>query len=140
MADIFDKQKRSKIMGLIRGRNTKPEILVRKFLFANGLRFRLHNKNLAGSPDIVLKKFNTVVFINGCFWHGHQDCSIFKMPKTNKKFWNAKIQRNKERDKRTIDQLEAEGWNVLTVWECQLKTKVRLETLEKLIDNILNKY
>jgi DNA mismatch endonuclease, patch repair protein len=136
MADIFTKEKRSEIMGKIRGKHTKPELLVRKFLFSEGYRFRLHQKNLPGSPDIVLKKHNTVVIVNGCFWHGHKRCPIFKMPKTRVKFWTAKITRNRERDAKDRKALRKLGWKVITVWECRLKGTKTGKTLSSLLAGI----
>ena len=98
-------------MAAIRGKDTKPEILVRKFLFSKGLRYRLNNRKLPGSPDIVLKKYKTVIFVDGCFWHGHEGCKYFRLPKSNTPFWEAKITRNIERDKETTQALTALGWN-----------------------------
>src|ERR1700722_19158244 len=100
MADTVSKEKRSEIMSKIRGVNTKPEIMVRQYLFSKGFRYTLHNKSLAGRPDICLRKYNSLIFVNGCFWHGHTNCSVAHKPKTNKKFWNAKILSNINRDRR----------------------------------------
>jgi len=121
MADVHDKKTRSFNMSRIRGKDTKPEILVRKFLHSKGLRYRLHDKNIPGKPDLVLKKFNTVVFIHGCFWHGHENCKYFKLPETRKEWWKEKIEKNKERDLKNIKKLKEFGWNVIVIWECQLK-------------------
>ena len=138
MSDIFSKQKRSEIMSNISGKETKPEILVRKFLFANGFRFRKNDKRYPGKPDIVLPKYKTVIFVHGCFWHGH-NCPAGKLPETNKKFWSEKISRNIERDKRNKKELENLGWNVLTIWQCELKNKnIRNETMEKLTNTLYN--
>ncbi len=120
MTDIVDRATRSRMMSGIRGKNTRPEILVRKALHAQGFRFRLHDKTLPGKPDIVLKKHKTVVFVHGCFWHGH-DCKHFKWPKTRPDFWKGKIEGNKERDQKHQRQLEEMGWVVKVVWECELK-------------------
>lgn len=119
-------------MSAIKGRNTKPEILVRKFLFSRGFRYRLNHPRLPGHPDLVLRKYRTVIFVNGCFWHGHENCKYFRLPKTNIDFWSNKIKRNKERDKKEQCQLAAMGWHCITIWECQLKPKVRIQTLESL--------
>ena len=122
-------------MSRIRGKNTKPEILVRKGLHARGFRFRLHNKKLPGSPDIVLPKYGVAIMVNGCFWHGHKGCQYATKPKTNVEFWEAKIHRNRHRDEVTNAHLEALGWYVITVWECELRTgslwEDRLDALEK---------
>jgi DNA mismatch endonuclease (patch repair protein) len=120
MPDIFSKQKRSDIMSHISGKETKPEILVRKFLFAKGFRFRKNVKELPGKPDIVLPKYKTVIFIHGCFWHGHT-CKRGALPTTNSEFWKAKIGGNTERDKRNISELEKQGWDVIVIWQCEIK-------------------
>ena len=114
-------------MSRIRGKNTKLEILVRKGLHARGFRFRLHNKKLPGSPDIVLPKYSVAIMVNGCFWHGHKGCRYATKPKSNVEFWEAKIQRNRHRDEVTNAHLEALGWHVITVWECELRKGSRLE-------------
>lgn len=118
-------------MSQIRSTNSKPEEIVRKFLFSKGLRYRKNVKTLPGKPDIVLKKYNAVIFVNGCFWH-HHDCPRFKWPKSNLEYWSNKINNNVERDKKNIKELENLGWNVFTVWECELKKPVRTDTLESL--------
>jgi DNA mismatch endonuclease (patch repair protein) len=110
-------------MSSVRNKNTKPEVLVRKALFSKGFRYRLNDKNLPGSPDIVLSKYRTVVFVHGCYWHGHTDCKKQISPQTNKSFWNAKIEQNKLRDARVQKELKADGWNVIVVWECQLRNQ-----------------
>lgn len=114
-------EQRSRCMSHVRSKDTKPEMLVRRYLFSRGLRFRLHVRSLPGSPDIVLPKYKTVIFINGCFWHGHEGCRYYTIPKSNTDFWTAKIQRNRERDMQTTAQLEALGWRVIRVWECDIK-------------------
>ncbi len=129
MADIMNPQQRRKCMQNIRSKDTKPELLVRRFLFSNGFRYRLNVKGLPGSPDIVLKKYRTVIFINGCFWHGHEDCKYFVMPKTNTPFWQRKIKKNRERDFQRRIELRDLGWHTITLWECQLKPKVMHQTL-----------
>ena len=139
MADTVSKSKRSEIMGKIRGVNTKPELIVRQYLFSKGFRYTLHNKLLAGRPDICLKKYNCLIFINGCFWHGHSNCKIFKWPKTNKKFWHNKIETNINRDKRDLKELKKLSWKVIVVWECQLKKGRREKTLTRLVKAIVSK-
>ena len=121
---------------MIKGKNTKPEIIVRKFLFSNGLRYRVNVKDLPGKPDIVLKKYNTIVLVNGCFWHGHEDCSIAHIPKSRVEWWKEKITKNKERDKLVYQQLKQLGWDLILIWECQLKKGKREETLLNLLCQI----
>ena len=123
MPDTLSQIQRSHCMSSIRGKNTKPEILVRKGLHARGFRFRLHNKKLPGSPDIVLPKYGVAIMVNGCFWHGHKGCRYATKPKTNVGFWETKIARNRHRDEVTTAHLEALGWTVITVWECELRGK-----------------
>ena len=123
-------------MSKIRKTNTKPEILVRRFLFSRGLRFRIHNKNLIGNPDIILAKFKTIVFVNGCFWHAHKNCKYNKPPKSNTDYWIPKILKNVERDKRNKRELKKLNWNVLTIWECQLGKIKQESTLENLYQEI----
>ena len=130
--DVFDKMKRSEIMAKVKQKNTGPEQVVGKFLFSKGFRYRKNVKSLPGSPDIVLVKYKTVIFVHGCFWHGHEKCKYFRPSKTNIDFWQKKIERNKERDKKEQCQLAAMGWHCITIWECQLKPKVRMETLDSL--------
>ena len=132
MADKLTPEQRHKCMSCIRSRNTKPEVLVRKFLFAQGFRFRINVRRLPGTPDIVLRKYRTVIFVNGCFWHGHEGCRYFVLPKTRTDFWQAKIERNRERDLAERLQLRRMGWHVIQVWECQLKPKNRELTLQGL--------
>ena len=123
MADIVDRETRSQMMSGIRGKNTKPELLVRKYLHAQGFRFRLHVKKLPGKPDLVFPKYKTVVFVHGCFWHGH-NCQLFKWPTTNVKFWKSKILGNRVRFDAQKKLLESNGWKVLVVYECALKGKI----------------
>ena len=130
--DKLTEEQRHRNMAAIHGKDTKPEMLVRKFLFSCGFRYRLNHPRLPGHPDLVLRKYRTVIFVNGCFWHGHEGCKYFRLPKTNIDFWKNKIERNKERDKKEQCQLAAMGWHCITVWECQLKPKVRNQTLESL--------
>lgn len=125
--DIWDKKKRSVVMSKIRSRDTKPEWIVRRYLFSRGYRYRKNVKGLPGTPDIVLRKYGIVIFIHGCFWHGHEiDGHI---PHSNSEFWRKKIERNKLRDARDKEELKKLGWQVMTVWECQLKPNVREKTL-----------
>lgn len=131
--DNHSKKERSYNMSQIRAKETSPEVLVRKFLFSKGLRYRKNARNIIGKPDIVLKKYNTVVFINGCFWHGHEGCKYFKPPKSNQEYWFPKIKRNRERDKEVYRKLENEGWKVITIWECELKKDKRDNTLQNLL-------
>ena len=138
MADKLTSSQRSRCMSRIRGKNTKPEILVRKGLHARGFRFRLHNKKLPGCPDIVLPKYGVAIMVNGCFWHGHKGCRYATKPKTNIEFWETKIARNRHRDEVTTAHLEALGWTVITVWECELRKNAGLnERLDALADEIV---
>ena len=138
MADVLTKEQRHKCMSNIKGKDTKPEIIVRKFLFSKGLRFRIHRKDLSGNPDLVLPKYKTVIFINGCFWHGHDNCKYFRLPKSNIEFWKTKINRNKERDILNIAKLTEQGWRVLRVWECEIRNlSFRQKSLDALYDLIV---
>lgn len=119
--DVFSVEKRSEVMSRIRGKNTKPEMTVRSLTYAMGYRYRLHGGQLPGTPDMVFSGRRKVIFINGCFWHGHKHCKKFKLPKSNAKFWRDKIWANRARDKRDILALGQKGWEVLTVWECELR-------------------
>jgi DNA mismatch endonuclease, patch repair protein len=136
MSDVFSKAVRSKVMSRIRAKNTKPEKIVRSFLFSAGFRYRIHQKTLPGRPDLVLKKYGAVVFVNGCFWHGHKDCKHFNMPKTRQEYWIPKIQGNIAKDAKVVKKLQALGWSVFTIWECELKGAVTLQTLVTLAVNI----
>lgn len=133
MTDVLTPEQRHRNMSHIHGKDTKPEMLVRKFLFSHGFRYRLHVKTLPGKPDIVLKKYHTAVFINGCFWHGHKGCKYFVIPKTRIEWWKTKIQKNQERDKRELNVLKELGWHTIVIWECQLKPTCRIETLKRLV-------
>ncbi len=131
-------EQRSRCMAAIKGKDTKPEKIVRKYLFSRGLRYRVNNRKLPGSPDIVLKKYKTVVFIDGCFWHGHEGCKYYRLPKTNVDFWRHKIAMNIARDYANCVDLRLAGWKVIRVWECDIKTKVNREaTLESLYQEII---
>ena len=145
MADHLSPQQRHANMAAIRSKDTKPEMIVRRGLWARGFRYRLNHKRLPGHPDLVLRKYRTCIFVNGCFWHGHLvamppndslqsivNSECCKIPSTNHEFWVAKIRRNKERDREEQKKLAAMGWHCITVWECELKPKVREQTLESL--------
>jgi len=139
MADVHSKEVRSYNMSRIRSKDTKPELLVRKFLFSKGFRYRLHGNKLPGKPDIVLPKYKTVIFINGCFWHGHDDCKYATVPKTNIAWWREKISKNKTRDFATINALINEKWSIITIFTCELKAKTINDTLLHLVTSIKNK-
>lgn len=134
--DVKSKEARSYNMSRIRSRDTKPEELVRKYLFKRGFRYRKNDTRLPGKPDVVLPKYKTVIFVNGCFWHAHEGCRYFVWPKNNGDFWKAKILGNVERDKKTYSQLEEMGWKVLVIWECELKKAMRDERLSSLASEI----
>ena len=126
-------------MSKIRGQNTKPEELIRKFLFSKGFRYRIHDKRYPGTPDIVLPKYHTIIFVNGCFWHGHVNCKAAKLPKTNLQTWKKKILDNISRDEKNIAKLKNEGWKVIIIWQCEIKSKNNREKrLELLINEINN--
>ena len=131
--DKLTKEQRHRCMASIRGKDTKPELLVRRFLFSRGFRYRLNHPRLPGRPDIVLRKYRTVIFVNGCFWHGHEGCKHYVVPKSNTEFWTAKIERNRARDIDEQHELAAMGWHCITVWECQLKPAIRKNTLKSLV-------
>ena len=132
MADVHNKKTRSYNMSMIRGRDTKPEIIVRKFLFGNGFRYKLYDKILPGKPDLVFPKYKTVIFIHGCFWHGHEGCKYFVVPKTRRKWWLEKINRNKQLDTENSGKLKKLGWKIVIVFECKLRTRNREKTLNQL--------
>lgn len=127
MADVFSPAKRREIMAAIKGENTAPELYVRRLLHAHGYRFRLHRDDLPGKPDIVLPRYEKVVFVHGCFWHGHRRCKRATLPKTNRTFWQKKIEGNRRRDARVKRQLRSLGWEVFEVWQCQLRRPTALE-------------
>lgn len=134
--DIWDKKKRSAVMAKIKSKDTKPELLVRRYLYSHGYRYRKNVKGLPGTPDIVLKKYGVIIFIHGCFWHGHQKDG--HIPHSNSDFWQKKIKRNQIRDAKNKTELKRMGWKVMTVWECQLKPSVRNQTLQE-IEYMINK-
>ena len=133
--DVHNKKTRSKNMAAIKGKDTKLELAVRKYLHNKGLRYTLHNNKLPGKPDLTLKRYNSVVFINSCFWHRHKKCNKAVMPKSNTDFWRDKLQKNVIRDKKNINSLKKQGWSVLLFWECQLQEK----NLSDLYQSIINK-
>ena len=138
VADVHTPEQRSYNMSRIRGKNTKPEELVRKYLFAQGLRYRKNDARFPGKPDIVLPKYKTVIFVNGCFWHAHNGCKYFVWPKSNVDFWKKKINGNIQRDLRNNQLLSEQGWNVIVIWECQLKKSTFDETMKHLVEQIKN--
>ncbi len=139
MTDIHSKKVRSYNMSRIRGKNTKPEMIVRKFLHRKGYRYGLHNKNLPGSPDLVMRKHKTVIFVNGCFWHGHKGCKYFVIPKTRTEFWSDKIEKNRSNDIKNYELLKKKGWRVLIIWECDLKERKVEKTLNTIINSLEKK-
>lgn len=138
MADVHSKEQRSYNMSRIRSSETKPEIVVRKYLFSKGLRYRKNDKRFPGKPDIVLPKYRTVIFVHGCFWHQHQGCRYSVVPSTNQEYWQKKLSSNRERDIAVKSKLESDGWRVLTVWECQLKNLTQEDTLSNLYYTIVH--
>lgn len=137
MADVHSKEIRSYNMSRIKGTETKPENLVRKYLFSKGFRYRKNVSGLPGKPDVVLRKYKTIVFINGCFWHKHEGCKYFVWPKTNQEFWKNKIETNVLRDNRNYGLLKNDGWHVIVVWECDIKHRFQ-ETMDDLVNEIRN--
>jgi len=135
MTDVHNTAQRRYNMQQIKGKDTKPEMLVRKFLHANGYRYKLHDKTLPGNPDIVLPKYKTVIFVHGCFWHGHTNCKYFVVPKTNTQWWTDKINSNKANDEKAIKALKKTGWKIINIWECKLKPA----KVENSILSLLNK-
>ena len=139
MADKMTPSQRHYCMSRIRSKATKPELLVRHWLWSHGYRYRLNVKSVPGKPDIVLRKYRTAIFVNGCFWHGHEDCRLYSVPKSNTDFWIAKVQRNRERDQEEYKALHDAGWQVVVIWECQLKKNVIEETMHG-VEHSLNTY
>lgn len=136
MADRFTPEQRHQCMSHVKSKNTKPEVLVRKALFQHGFRYRINVRGLSGHPDIVLRKYKTVIFINGCFWHGHENCKKASIPQTNIEFWTKKISDNRSRDRANIDSLHKDGWHVIVIWECELvKNKIN-DMVDRLISEI----
>lgn len=138
MADVHSPETRSFNMSQIKGKNTKPEELVRRYLFSHGFRYRKNVSMLPGKPDIVLPKYKTCIFVNGCFWHKHEGCRYFVWPKNNAEFWKKKIAGNVERDLRQQNELRLLGWNVVVIWECELKKDRFNETMASVTDNLRN--
>lgn len=137
MADVMTPEQRSRCMAAVKGKDTKPEMIVRKYLFSRGMRSRVQVRKLPGNPDIVLPKYKTVILVNGCFWHGHEDCKYFRLPKSNVEFWKEKIGRNIERDRESMQALLDLGWKIIRVWECELRNKAnREDTLNKIYKSI----
>jgi len=133
MSDVHDKATRSYNMSRIRSKDTKPEMVVRKFLFSKGFRYRLYVKNLPGKPDIVLAIYKTAIFVQGCFWHGHENCKYYRIPETRKKWWTKKLFQTKKNDEKNQTLLKTEGWKVIIVWECELqKEKTLLDLMEEI--------
>lgn len=138
--DRLSKSARSALMKKIKGKNTRPEITIRKYLFSKGFRYRIHDKRYPGSPDIILPKYRTAIFVHGCFWHGHMNCRASRLPTTNVDYWQKKIGENIDRDRRKIESLIHDGWKVIVIWECMIKSKQNRNTeLEILIDKITDK-
>jgi DNA mismatch endonuclease (patch repair protein) len=134
--DTVNPEKRSEMMSGIRSRNTKPEIIIRKGLFHHGFRYRINDKTIFGKPDIVLKKHHAVIFIHGCFWHGHDGCGNFKIPSSNSGFWINKIDTNRKRDAEVLNYLHATGWRICIIWECAIRGKKQLSLLDGTIGKI----
>ena|SRR5882762_6687371 len=136
MADVHEPEVRSYNMRQIRSKDTSPEMLVRRFLHRHGFRYSLHDKKLPGKPDLVFRKYKTVVFIHGCFWHGHEGCRWFVVPKTRTEWWVNKIERNKRNDRRHTARLRRDGWSVLTIRECELKPSKREKTFARILKKV----
>jgi len=138
MAEQQSLEFRHKRMSSIKGKDTKPELMVRKHLFSQGFRYRKNVSSLPGKPDIVLPKYRVCIFVNGCFWHHHRNCKSFSWPKRNERFWREKIERNVQRDDENYELLRSDGWHIIVIWECELKKASFDETMKKVIDDILN--
>ena len=136
MTDHVTKEKRSWLMSQVKSKNTTPELIVRKYLHKKGLRYRLHKKDLPGKPDIVLSKYRTIIFVNGCFWHGHKGCKKARLPKTRSAWWEGKMASNQRKDKKNKTALKREGWNVIVVWQCKLQKNPSI-TLQRLLNQIV---
>jgi DNA mismatch endonuclease (patch repair protein) len=137
MTDVHSKETRSYNMSRIRSKDTKPELLVRKYLFSKGFRYRLHEKKLPGKPDLVLTKYKTVIFVHGCFWHSHQNCKYAVIPKSNLEYWQNKISKNQSRDSVNEDQLAKLGWKIIVIWECELKKALFEKTMISVLDRLV---
>lgn len=135
MVDIFSKDKRHDVMSKIKGKDTKIELKVRHWLFHKGIRYRKNCKNISGWPDIAIKKYKIAIFIHGCFWHGHENCKLYRLPKSNTEFWKTKIEGNIHRDCNNIKLLKGSGWNVYVLWECQIKEDFE-KTMNTLFDSL----
>lgn len=133
MSNRYSKEQLHRIMSSVHSKDTKPELIVRKFLWKSGFRYRLNHSRLPGRPDIVLRKYRTCIFVNGCFWHGHSECDNFRIPKSNVEFWTEKIKRNRLRDRRVQETLATMGWHTITIWECELRNESQKKTLESLV-------
>ena len=136
MADTISTERRHYVMSRVRSQNTTPELRLRHGLWRRGFRYIVNDKRLPGKPDIVLPKYKSVIFVHGCFWHGHKGCKLYRIPKTNTEFWRAKVTRNQERDQEVWRQLESKGWSVIIVWECQLKKNILKDTVESVAAEI----
>lgn len=136
--DVVDRNTRSRMMARIRGKNTKPELLVRKALFATGFRYRLHHRELPGSPDIVLPGRRVAIFVHGCFWHQHKHCRFAKVPASRSEFWISKLAGNVERDRKTIESLKTDGWRVFIVWECATRDPLIVSSLGPILSSWIN--
>ena len=133
--DIWTKEKRSRVMSNIRGKDTKPEIVLRSALFRRGYRFRIHQKNLLGKPDIVFPKFKTIIFIHGCFWHYHKKCREGRIPSSNSEYWEEKLKKNRKRDKLVISKLKALGWRTIIIWECEVEKQLG-KTINRIVRSL----
>ena len=132
MADRMTPEQRRRCMQHVHSKDTAPEMIVRRWLWKHGFRYRLHVRRLPGTPDIVLHRYHTVINVNGCFWHGHENCRLYRLPKSNSTFWQAKITRNRERDAANCEKLKKMGWYSITIWECDLQGEHRKSTLQHL--------
>lgn len=136
MSDTLTPEQRHRVMAAVHSNSTKPEVVLRKALWSRGVRYRCNDKRLPGSPDLVLPKYRTVLFVHGCFWHAHQGCKSYTVPKSNTDYWTAKVANNRQRDQEVWRKLEAKGWYVIVVWECELKKKNFNETIQSVVDRL----
>lgn len=139
MSDVHDKLTRSYNMSMVKGKNTTLERRVRRHIFLKGFRYKINDKRLPGSPDIVMPKYRTVIFVNGCFWHGHENCKYFRLPDTRTEWWKEKIEKTKERDQKNITELEELGWKVFVIWECEIKGVSIHDAVSKLLEKIIQR-